>query len=257
MYVSPVMAQADDTTSECTMSQVSLEMVDISSVTNVDVDYRARMTSPAMTMPSTDVSVNISLSTQDSANSTTRAVVFEDPHAEVASFSMNGNNTSTATDGDNSDAAQACQKMSDIISDNDDRPGVTTPTAVDVASVGPEGANAMTEVSTTHGSTEPDTATEDPPESRNSKKKVNQIKSVQKPFACDSCEARFVRRANLKKHVCACADAKTFVCDMCGLKFARNVSLKAHVQHVHWRERAFPCRTCDARFVEKGQSVSP
>jgi len=242
------------------MSQVSLEIADLSSVNNVDVDYRARMTAPAMTIvPSTEVSVNISLSTQDSANITTPVVIVEDPQAKLASFSVYGNNTSTATYGANSEATEACQKMSRImcISDNDDKPGVTTPTAVDMTSIGAEGANAVTEVSMTRGTTEPDRATEDPPESHNSKKKQNQIKSVQKPFTCDLCEARFVRRANLKKHVCACRDAKTFVCDMCGLKFARNVSLKAHVQHVHWSERAFPCRTCDARFVEKGQSVSP
>jgi len=65
------------------------------------------------------------------------------------------------------------------------------------------------------------------------------------PFACDKCDYRAGRKANLVRHARVHdIDAKEHKCNTCGFVAMQKAELKAHVME-HTGEKPFACDVCE------------
>lgn len=72
----------------------------------------------------------------------------------------------------------------------------------------------------------------------------------EKPFACDECEMRYVRRQDLIVHKRCHTGEKPHVCLTCGKAFSRANQLVRHIR-VHTGERPYKCPQCDRGFAQR------
>lgn len=78
---------------------------------------------------------------------------------------------------------------------------------------------------------------ESPPKESEMQGAESKIK--QKPFVCDICGIRFVKKHNIEKHLQAHQDGKTWrlTCHRCNETFATRGELSSHIQRHDWDER--------------------
>ena len=75
------------------------------------------------------------------------------------------------------------------------------------------------------------------------------VPADRRPLACAHCDRRFVRPADLRKHVRAVhADYRPYRCSLCARTFARSYSLLAHGRTHAARSALRPCRACRRTF---------
>ncbi|XP_055852320.1 gastrula zinc finger protein XlCGF7.1-like [Episyrphus balteatus] len=72
----------------------------------------------------------------------------------------------------------------------------------------------------------------------------------EKPFACDQCEMRYVRKQDLIVHKRCHTGEKPHICTTCGKAFSRANQLVRHIR-VHTGERPYKCTQCDRGFAQR------
>ncbi|XP_066149195.1 gastrula zinc finger protein XlCGF57.1-like [Euwallacea fornicatus] len=78
-------------------------------------------------------------------------------------------------------------------------------------------------------------------------KHVRTKHTMEKPFACDQCDARYMNRYSLLIHARKHTNEKPFICATCGKSFVSSADLNHH-NKIHNKDRAYPCPSCDRRF---------
>lgn len=71
--------------------------------------------------------------------------------------------------------------------------------------------------------------------------------TLEKPYCCEVCGARFTISSNLRRHTLSHSDVKPYKCDQCEKGFTRLGLLKDH-QRIHTGERPFVCNFCGKAF---------
>jgi len=84
----------------------------------------------------------------------------------------------------------------------------------------------------------------------------NKDKEREKPFACDQCAYRAVRKGHLNQHMLLHTGEKPFACDQCDYRAKSNARLNEHIMLVHSRKKPFTCDQCDYRSVRGGDLKS-
>ncbi|KAH8878164.1 Early growth response protein 1-A [Schistosoma japonicum] len=84
--------------------------------------------------------------------------------------------------------------------------------------------------------------------------KSQKLSDQQKPFVCGmlSCNKRFVRIDELKRHQRTHSGIKQFICDICKKGFTRSDHLMTH-RRTHTGERPYECKICDRRFARSDE----
>ncbi|KAK4471216.1 hypothetical protein MN116_004665 [Schistosoma mekongi] len=84
--------------------------------------------------------------------------------------------------------------------------------------------------------------------------KCQKLSDQQKPFVCGmlSCNKRFVRIDELKRHQRTHSGIKQFICDICKKGFTRSDHLMTH-RRTHTGERPYECKICDRRFARSDE----
>ena len=81
-----------------------------------------------------------------------------------------------------------------------------------------------------------------------------------KSFHCLFCDAKFLHKGNLNKHVISTHEnpksqlnkkKKPFSCTICDGKFGEKRHLNHHIELVHEQKKLFKCTICDANFTTK------
>lgn len=75
---------------------------------------------------------------------------------------------------------------------------------------------------------------------------------VEKTFACDRCDRRFINKYELKYHKANHEEQRRFMCDMCGKSLSTKNDLASH-RLIHTGERPFTCSLCQKGFIRKSQ----
>ena len=68
------------------------------------------------------------------------------------------------------------------------------------------------------------------------------------PYKCTICDASFIEKQKLNKHIAVIHMVK---CDFCDSSFTFNDQLRQHLKEVHGKEQIFRCNICDATFDTK------
>ncbi|CAH8548310.1 unnamed protein product [Schistosoma curassoni] len=91
-------------------------------------------------------------------------------------------------------------------------------------------------------------------ESKSIHNKCQKLSDQQKPFICgiSSCNKRFVRIDELKRHQRTHSGIKQFICDICEKGFTRSDHLMTH-RRTHTGERPYECKICDRRFARSDE----
>lgn len=78
-----------------------------------------------------------------------------------------------------------------------------------------------------------------------------------KNFECDLCQAKFLLRYDLKRHMIKHNTKRSFQCSLCERKFKAANYLKNHVEAVHKKfpERQFVCQICDRTYIHERHLV--
>lgn len=71
-----------------------------------------------------------------------------------------------------------------------------------------------------------------------------------KPFECDICYKRFMRRSNLVTHLALHSKERPHKCSECGKNFAKATDLNLH-KHLH--KGSYTCEVCNKPFVTKSK----
>ncbi|CAL1290638.1 unnamed protein product [Larinioides sclopetarius] len=72
----------------------------------------------------------------------------------------------------------------------------------------------------------------------------------EKYFICNKCEATFLEKCQLDKHVLCHKEQKPHSCNTCGKAFSRKYHLLMHVR-THTKEKPYSCDICHHAFSEK------
>ena len=68
-------------------------------------------------------------------------------------------------------------------------------------------------------------------------------------FHCETCEKRFARKNDLKRHIMIVHIEKDYDCSQCGKTYGRKAARDRHIQVAH---RKFACSDCDKGFHRSG-----
>lgn len=71
--------------------------------------------------------------------------------------------------------------------------------------------------------------------------------TLEKPYCCEVCGARFTISSNLRRHTLSHSAVKPYKCDQCEKGFTRLGLLKDHIR-IHTGERPFVCNFCGKAF---------
>lgn len=75
------------------------------------------------------------------------------------------------------------------------------------------------------------------------------LRSTDRPFPCDECDAMLASVASVKLHKSQVHDKiRPFGCEICDKRFPFAADLKKH-QYIHGGERPFKCEICDKTFI--------
>ena len=68
------------------------------------------------------------------------------------------------------------------------------------------------------------------------------------PYKCTICDASFIEKQKLNKHIAVIHMVK---CDFCDSSFTFNDQLRQHLKDVHGKTQTFRCNICNASFDTK------
>ncbi|XP_008405690.1 zinc finger protein 502-like [Poecilia reticulata] len=66
------------------------------------------------------------------------------------------------------------------------------------------------------------------------------IHTRERPYSCDHCEKRFIRKGDLMSHQRIHTGERPYSCDLCEKRFIRKSGLMSH-QHIHTGVRPYSC----------------
>lgn len=74
--------------------------------------------------------------------------------------------------------------------------------------------------------------------------------TLERPYCCNVCGARFTQNANMRRHALKHSKIKPHKCELCDKAYARLELLKDHVR-THTGEKPFVCKYCERSFSTK------
>ncbi|KAE9544109.1 hypothetical protein AGLY_001798 [Aphis glycines] len=86
---------------------------------------------------------------------------------------------------------------------------------------------------------------------KNSIKAPKIVYNTNRPFKCDTCNKRFIRKEHLKTHKFIHTGKRPYKCETCDKSFTRKDNFKSH-QMIHSGEKPFKCGVCNKSFLHKG-----
>ena len=82
----------------------------------------------------------------------------------------------------------------------------------------------------------------------------NKIDTDERPFKCNECEKKFIRKEHLKRHKLIHTEEKLNECDQCEYRCSREDALAIH-KRVHSEQRLFRCDLCEIKFKRSGDLI--
>ncbi|XP_050063606.1 zinc finger protein 675-like isoform X1 [Aphis gossypii] len=86
---------------------------------------------------------------------------------------------------------------------------------------------------------------------KNSIKAPKIVYNINRPFKCDTCNKRFIRKEHLKTHIFIHTGIRPYKCETCDKSYTRKDNFKSH-QMIHSGEKPFKCGVCNKSFLHKG-----
>ncbi|XP_033740217.1 zinc finger protein 665-like isoform X2 [Pecten maximus] len=81
--------------------------------------------------------------------------------------------------------------------------------------------------------------------------KISETLDKPKSFDCDTCEASFKTRFNLRRHMMVHMNSRPFSCEICGKNFRGADNLAKHLVR-HSTDKPYKCEDCNKQFKSKG-----